>query len=344
MMIVRHAELKDLQDIYLLAEKSGVGFTSLPANIDILSKRIIRTQKTLAGEVPESEQGYLFVLEDFMSQRVVGLSAIEVSVGLTSPFYSYRMGKQVHASDELNVYKTLDTLFLTNDLTGVSELCSLIIDPTFRVNSNGKFLSKIRFLFIAAFRHLFKQKLIAEMRGYSTEDGISPFWNALGHHFFKMDFATADYLSGIGQKSFIAELMPRFPIYIDLLPESAKNVIGQVHQQTLPAFKLLQLEGLEYCGYVDIFDGGPTLQADIKNLKAIQNCQQVQIKIEAQNNQKGNQAFMVANDHYENYKALLVSHDGNERFLKLTPEQAQILNVKLGDQVRILALHTQEKS
>ncbi len=43
-----------------------------------------------------------------------------------------------------------------------------------------------------------------------------------------------DYLSGIGQKVFIAELMPRFPVYVDLLPKDAQEVIGKMHPHTLP--------------------------------------------------------------------------------------------------------------
>ena len=268
-MIVRHAELRDLDDIFILAGKSGVGLTSLPQNKEILSARIARTQKTLQGQAAPSEQGYLFVLEDTQEQRVVGVSAIEVAVGLTEPFYNFHVGKQVHASQALNVYKALDTLFLSNDLTGCSELCTLFLDPDYRKDQNGKLLSKIRFLFIAAFQQAFQNTLIAEMRGYSDEMGRSPFWDALGNHFFNMDFSTADYLSGIGQKVFIAELMPRFPGYTDLLPLAAQQVIAQLHPHTVPAARVLESEGLRYQGYVDIFDAGPTLEAEVKNLRAV---------------------------------------------------------------------------
>ncbi|MBN0855915.1 arginine N-succinyltransferase, partial [Pseudomonas aeruginosa] len=37
-----------------------------------------------------------------------------------------------------------------------------------------------------------------------------------------------------GMKTFIAELMPAYPIYISLLPEAARGVIGQVHPNTAP--------------------------------------------------------------------------------------------------------------
>ena len=342
MMIVRHAELRDLDDIYCLAGKSGIGLTSLPADRKTLHARITRTQNTLKGEMPKSEQGYLFVLEDTEAHRVVGVSAIEVAVGLKEPFYNYHVGHQVHASQTLDVYKTLKTLFLSNDLTGCSELCTLFLDADYRKNQNGKFLSKVRFLFIAAFKAHFEQKLIAEMRGYSDESGKSPFWDAIGQFFFNMDFATADYLSGIGQKVFIAELMPRFPVYIDLLPQAAQDVIGKVHTQTFPAYRVLESEGMKYQGYVDIFDAGPTLEAELQHLRAVQESELLTIKIVAEA-ETGDCAYLVAKDSYADYRALLIYNQTNQKTLPLTIEQAEILGVEDGNLIRILPLNTSEK-
>ena len=76
-----------------------------------------------------------------------------------------------------------------------------------------------------------------------------------------MDFDRADYLTGVGQKTFVAELMPKHPIYIDLLPETARAVIREPHPNTRPALSLLESEGFRCEGYVDIFDAGPTVQA-----------------------------------------------------------------------------------
>ncbi|WP_459617680.1 arginine N-succinyltransferase, partial [Enterobacter hormaechei] len=83
-------------------------------------------------------------------------------------------------SQELNIHREIPTLFLANDLTGNSELCSLFLHADHRSGLNGKLLSRARFLFIAEFRHLFGDKLIAEMRGMSDEEGRSPFWESLG--------------------------------------------------------------------------------------------------------------------------------------------------------------------
>ena len=44
-----------------------------------------------------------------------------LAVGLTEPFYNYRIGTLVHSSRELGVFTRMDTLYLSNDLTGSSD-------------------------------------------------------------------------------------------------------------------------------------------------------------------------------------------------------------------------------
>ncbi|WP_436898102.1 arginine N-succinyltransferase [Acinetobacter gyllenbergii] len=347
MMIVRHAAHRDLDDIYRLAQRageSGIGLTSLPQNKDILAERITRTTRTLDGLSEKCEASYLFVLEDTSIHKIVGVSAIEVAVGLNEPFYNFRVAKQVHASKALNVYKTLDTLFLSNDHTGCSELCTLFLDPEYRKNQNGKFLSKVRFLFIAAFRSFFEERLIAEMRGFSDQNGQSPFWDSLGYLFFNMDFAAADYLSGVGQKAFIAELMPRFPVYVDLLSSEAREVIAEVHPHTLPAAKVLMSEGLKYQGYVDIFDAGPTLEANTAELRAVKESRLLKVKLTEQV-ESTDTHFLVANDQYQDYAVLLINNKVDEsETLYMTAAQAQALNIAEHDQVRVLALEKMENN
>ncbi|ENX17802.1 arginine N-succinyltransferase [Acinetobacter sp. CIP 64.2] len=347
MMIVRHAAHRDLDDIYRLAQRageSGIGLTSLPPNKDILAERITRTTRTLDGLAEKCEASYLFVLEDTSIHKIVGVSAIEVAVGLNEPFYNFRVAKQVHASKALNVYKAFDTLFLSNDHTGCSELCTLFLDPEYRKNQNGKFLSKIRFLFIAAFRSFFEERLIAEMRGFSDQNGHSPFWDSLGNLFFNMDFAAADYLSGTGQKVFIAELMPRFPVYVDLLSLEARRVIAEVHPHTLPAAKVLMSEGLKYQGYVDIFDAGPTLEANTADLRAVNESRLLKVSIVEQV-ETTETHYLVANDQYKDYCVLLMMNKVSESdTLQLTVAQAQALNVNEQDEVRVLALEKMENN
>ncbi|MGE6460021.1 arginine N-succinyltransferase, partial [Klebsiella quasipneumoniae] len=239
-MLFRPVRENDLDDIVRLAARAGVGMTSLPHDAGRLAARIRRSIDTFAGALPRGQQGFLFVLEDTTLSRVVGVSAIEVAVGLDEPFYNFRIQKTVRASKALGVYKPQELLNLSYDHTGHSELCTLFLDPEYQRNRNGLLLSKARFLFIAAFREWFSPHLFAELRGCSDEQGQSPFWDALGHHFFEIPFADADRLTGTGMKTFIAELMPAYPIYISLLPENARQVIGQVHPNTAPARAILE--------------------------------------------------------------------------------------------------------
>ncbi|WP_347946195.1 arginine N-succinyltransferase, partial [Escherichia coli] len=111
MMVIRPVERSDVSALMQLASKTGGGLTSLPANEATLSVRIERAIKTWQGELPKSEQGYVFVLEDSETGTVAGICAIEVAVGLNDPWYNYRVGTLVHASKELNVYNALPTLF-----------------------------------------------------------------------------------------------------------------------------------------------------------------------------------------------------------------------------------------
>ncbi|VEA47474.1 arginine N-succinyltransferase [Salmonella enterica subsp. arizonae] len=231
MRVIRPVEHADIAALMRLAGKTGGGLTSLPANEATLAARIERARKTWSDDLPKSEQGYVFVLEESETGEVGGICAIEVAVGLNDPWYNYRVGTLVHASKELNVYNALPTLFLSNDHTGSSELCTLFLDPEWRKEGNGYVLSKSRFMFMAAFRDKFNEKVVAEMRGVIDEHGYSPFWQSLGKRFFSMDFSRADFLCGTGQKAFIAELMPKHPIYTHFLSEEAQAVIGEVHPQ-----------------------------------------------------------------------------------------------------------------
>ncbi|MFH4130630.1 arginine N-succinyltransferase, partial [Acinetobacter baumannii] len=53
MMIIRYIEPKDVNDLYLLAQKAGFGLTSLQPNMEKLAARIERACKTVAGELPK---------------------------------------------------------------------------------------------------------------------------------------------------------------------------------------------------------------------------------------------------------------------------------------------------
>jgi arginine N-succinyltransferase len=216
-------------------------------------------------------------------------------------------------------------------------MCTLFLKGTHRKGLNGKLLSKARFMFIKQHQARFANTVIAEMRGVSDDSGKSPFWQWLEEHFFSMDFPTADYLTGIGQKEFIAELMPKYPIYVNLLSKEAQAVIGQVHDNTRPAIELLKSEGFTFNGYVDIFDAGPTVEAKVENIRTIQATQFKTVKI---GNNQGKDTVMVANDKLIGYRATVASlnFDSGSEQIVLPKDIAQALHLVDGATVSVATL------
>jgi arginine N-succinyltransferase len=337
MMIIRPIAREDLDSFMNLARVAGVGMTSLPADEACLSERIERSVKSFDGELPIEEQGYIFVLEDTRDGSIAGTCALEAAVGLNDPWYNYRIGTVVHASRELGVYKRHDALFLSNDHTGYSELCTLFLHPGYRGNKNGSMLSKSRLLFMAQFPELFSEVVVAELRGVSDEHGRSPFWEGLGRQFFSMDFSRADYLTGVGQKTFVAELMPKHPIYTELLPEDARAVMREPHPDTRPALAILESEGFRCEGYVDIFDGGPTVQAYTRQIRAVRESRLLPVeRVEAEAGE-GAERYLVCNTEFGGFR-LLAARAAPVDSIGLTEAQISRLGVKEGDKVRCVAL------
>lgn len=334
-MIVRPVRSADLPALIDLARSTGAGLTTLPANEERLAHRVGWAEKAFRGEAERADADYLFVLEDDAG-KVVGISAVAGAVGLREPWYNYRVGLTVSASQELNIHRQVPTLFMANDLTGNSELCSLFLHADYRTGLNGRLLSKARFLFIAEFRELFGDKVIAEMRGMSDERGRSPFWESLGRHFFKMEFSQADYLTGVGNKAFIAELMPKFPLYTCFLSEDARAVIGRVHPDTEPALAMLKAEGFSYQGYVDIFDAGPAIEAETAKIRAVQGSQNLVLAIGTPGDDA--EPFLIHNRKRQDCRITAAPARLAAGTLVVDPLTAKRLRLSAGDQVRAVTL------
>lgn len=343
MLVVRAIKEQDLEGLLSLAQQVGSGMTTLKPDRKALGQRVEIACASFAEQIAPPQRDYVFVMEDTAAGKVVGVCAIKSAVGMDDPFYNYRIGTLVHSSNELKVFSRMDTLYLSNDLTGCAELCSLFLHPDYRSGNNGRLLSKSRFMFIAQFPHLFSEKLIAEMRGYQTPAGRSPFWDSLGHHFFKMDFNRADDLTSLGKKSFIAELMPRQPLYVAYLPQEAQEVIGRVHVDTAPARRLLEQEGMHYEGYVDIFDAGPVLQARVSELRALRESELSSVETgpaeAAESTESASTPQLIASTAMQDFRVIAAHANLGQGRITLPTEHQQLLACRAGDAVRTMSLN-----
>lgn len=268
--IIRPAGEDDLQALYEMAKVTGGGFTNLPADRDALGEKLERTRAALGrAEDGIEDELILFVLENMETGQIRGTCQIFSKIGDKAPFYSYRIGTLTQQSRELGRTFRAQMLSLTTDLEGAVEVGGLFLHPRERAEGLGLLLARSRYLYIAMHRARFGERILAELRGVIDEAGGSPFWDGLAGRFFGMSFQEADGFNAIHGNQFIADLMPKTPIYVDMLSEQARAVIGKPHPSGRAAMRMLETEGFKYNGYIDIFDGGPTMLGKIDNLKSI---------------------------------------------------------------------------
>ncbi|MEM9312937.1 MAG: arginine N-succinyltransferase [Pseudomonadota bacterium] len=261
-MRLRAARLSDLEHLYEMAKLTGGGFTNLPADRKALSAKLERAAQAFANTHDTlADEQFVLVLEDAASGAVRGTCQLMSQVGRQWPFYSYRLNTLTQYSQELDRTVRAEMLSLVTDLEGASEVGGLFLHPNERAGGLGLLLARSRYLFIAMHRARFADKLIAELRGIIDERGGSPFWDGVAGRFFGMGFQEADYFNAINGNQFIADLMPKHPVYVAMLRDEARSAIGVPHPTGRAAMRMLENEGFHYDGYVDIFDGGPTMVA-----------------------------------------------------------------------------------
>ena len=265
--IVRPARRSDLDQLEGMISRVDPGMLTMPSSREAMAARIERSLTAFArGSLPPQNECYFLVMEE--AGELLGTASIFTNLGVERPFYSYRISRDAKVSPELGVKVELDLLFLVNDYHGDSELGTLFIERKARGGGRGRLLSFARLMLIAADPIRFGTKAMAEIRGYTDADGRSPFWDAVGAKFFRMEYRKADALSARDHR-FIADLMPRYPIYVSLLPDEARKVIARPHPDAEPAYAMLKAQGLRYNDVVDIFDAGPTVEAFIDHIDTV---------------------------------------------------------------------------
>jgi arginine N-succinyltransferase len=330
-MLIRPARPADLQALYEMAKLTGGGFTNLPADRDALSKKLARSAEAFASEAEAAEDHlYVLVLEDRATGRIDGTSQLFSAIGQSAPFYSYRIGTLSQNSRELGRTFRAEMLTLTTDLEGSSEVGGLFLHPRQRAGGLGLLLARSRYLFIRQHRARFAAQVVAELRGVIDEAGGSPFWDGLAGKFFGMGFQEADAFNAINGHQFIADLMPKHPIYTAMLPESARHVIGLPHPTGRAAMRMLEAEGFAHRGYIDIFDGGPTMAAETDAIRSVVTAREATIAAIA----PGGTQALVATGRLDGFRAAYanISEDAGGA-VTIDPDAAALLDLQPGDRL-----------
>ncbi len=329
---LRPATGDDIEPLYEMAKLTGGGFTNLPPDRDSLAGKLERSTQAFTRESEDLRDDlFVLVLENCETGEVRGTCQLFSQVGQRWPFYSYRLHTLTQHSRELGRTVRAEILSLVTDLEGSSEVGGLFLHPGERAGGLGLLLARSRYLFIAMHRHRFGARIIAELRGVIDERGGSPFWDGVAGRFFGMSFQEADYFNALHGNQFIADLMPKHPVYAAMLSEKARSAIGVPHPSGRAAMRMLENEGYSYDGYIDIFDGGPTMVARTDQVKSIAGSRKADLS--ATDLAQGERALLATGmlaDFRCCYGAREICEDGTAA---IDAQAADVLDVKQGDTV-----------
>ena len=330
--VMRPARADDLEAMYEMAKLTGGGFTNLPANRPALQAKLQRNEAAIARDDDEvSDDLFVMVLEDAETGAIRGTCQIFSRIGGSWPFYSYRITSHTAYSRELDRTFRNRTLQLVTDLEGASEVGGLFLHPSARAGGLGLLLARSRYLFIAMHRQRFSDRLLAELRGIVDAHGNSPFWDGVAGRFFGMGFRDADEFNALNGNQFIADLMPRHPIYVAMISDEAREAIGVPHESGRPAMRMLEEEGFAWENYIDIFDGGPTMTARTDAVKTIANT--ADATVTGKEPENGTKA-LIATGRLGDFRCCMGRVEpGEDGTIALDPATRAALKVAEGDRV-----------
>lgn len=331
---MRAAGPQDLEGFLKLREIAGAGFTSLMLDDEQMLKKLELSQASFASTAEGvGSERYFIALEHIETGALAGCCGVKATIGEVPPFFNFRIIREAQSSAPANRRFDMDVLIGVNDFTGCSEVGSLFVRPEHRVPGVGRALAQCRYMLMATQPKRFREQVVSELRGVVSPEGVSPFWEALGRHFFRMDFAEADKLSAITDNQFILDLMPQHPIYIDLLPADARAVIGACHKDGEGARALLEWEGFRFSNVIDIFDGGPLVSAPRDSIRTLRESRLV--KLEAGANLEAATRALVAAPSLNTYRCVQARANVVDGVATVDPGVLSALKLNAGDQALI---------
>ncbi|WP_042272411.1 arginine/ornithine succinyltransferase subunit alpha [Paraburkholderia heleia] len=344
MLFVRPARLSDLDAIAHMARTAQPVLHSLPHDRAALEARIALSEDSFRADVDfPGEEFYLFVLEDSATGRLVGTSSIVAAAGYAEPFYAFRNDALIHASRELHVNRKIHALTMSHELTGKSRLAGFYIEPTLRGDAAAHLMSRARMMYVAMNRRRFTPEVFSLLLGVTDETGASPFWEAVGRKFFGRDFKDIELASGGRSRTFIAEVMPAYPLYVPLLPEPAQRVLGEPDPSALLAYEIHLEEGFEPDRYVDIFDAGPVLTAQVDRTASVAGNETRTVREAALATNLEGAAYLVASQREGEFRCVLAtlpeSGKGAGIIAPLDTSARAALGVQDGEPVRCAPLY-----
>jgi arginine N-succinyltransferase len=342
MFLLREVFPEDLAGLTAVAEH--LNSVNLPNDPVVLAELIALSRKSFAGQLDVFKRQYLFGLFERTAtgERLIGTSMIHAQHGTRrAPHIFFDVLTDERYSESLDRHVVHRILRIGYNYNGPTEIGGLVLLPEYRRHevALGRWLSYVRFLYMALHRERFRDEVLSELMPPLESDGTSLLWESLGRHFTLMSYQEADRTSQTN-KEFIRALFPQEPIYASLLPGAVQEIIGVVGPETKGVEKMLRRIGFEYAERIDPFDGGPHFIARTDDITVVKASRRARLQIA----QTGDGA---------DYGLVSVEHDTPPHFaatgsrfrldaradgatVMLPPETIALLGARTGDEVGVL--------
>ena len=343
MFVVRPVEMRDIAALEVLASEAKPGVHTFPRGRAAIEAAVENSLASFASE-PELPGGeaYMFVLESLADGALSGSAMVSALAGSNGIFFAFRNDVIQQVSRDLNIRHSVHVLTLCSDLTGHSQLSAFYVRNGRRAGAEAALLSRARLLYAAAHPARFSDRFFSSLAGMTDRHGESPFWDALGRKFFQMNFLDAERaIAGARNRTLIVELMPHYPVYVPLLSSEARDAMGLVHSEGEMPLRLLSQEGFEPDAFIDIFDGGPILQAHKMALRSFSASQPRRVaEADSESVARHRVAYLVSTLEQQHFRAVMVWCDELEigAMVPLPPQARKALNVGQGDKVLTVQL------
>jgi arginine N-succinyltransferase len=176
-----------------------------------------------------------------------------------------------------------------------------------------------------------------------SANGDNLFWDYFGRRFIPLSYEEADRFCQYSRE-FITSLLPPEPIYLSLLPPSARAVVGEVGEDTKSARRMLERLNFEYRGFVDPFDGGPHLDAKTDDITPVKLTKKFTVAEPVPMNRCKDQCIVSKLDSDGEFRAIdeNVCLLDNKR-VALPKTFMQILQIEPGDKVGVTPMKPRQR-
>jgi arginine N-succinyltransferase len=131
------------------------------------------------------------------------------------------------------------------------------------------------------------------------------------------------------------ESIPKYPFIIEHMPKKVQRVIGKPHPNAMPAYSLLRKQNFRPNGLIDVLDGGPCLEAKIKDIPLVKSAQLFPIVIKR--NINFDRFGFIANPSIDDFAVVKENYafDKGKKELFISAKVAKALNLKPGSLAQV---------